>query len=93
MSNYRGGGSSIQTNGDTLLIDKNREDQLYGALRRINYALTQRVSLDAPIAGTWTCIFFSFAVLVLVIALAITLSASVSRDLVVSSIEEAAIRS
>jgi len=30
------GGNSVQTEGDTLLIERNREDIVYGALRALN---------------------------------------------------------
>jgi hypothetical protein len=91
-SRYQGG-STYQSEGDTLLIEKNREDLVYGALRRINSGLTQRVSLDTPLVGIWTLIFISFSFLILNIALASSTSAAVTRDLTIATVNEVAIRS
>lgn len=91
-SRYQGG-SSFQSEGDTLLIEKNREDLVYGALRRLPSGWSQRLSLDNPLAGTLTCIFMSVAIVVLIIGLAGTAAASQVRDLTVGSVQQAAIRS
>lgn len=40
------GGNSVQTEGDTLLIERNREDIVYGALRALNQGLTDRLALN-----------------------------------------------
>jgi hypothetical protein len=75
------------------LIEKNREDLVYGAIRRINHGLTQRVALDVPLIGTFTCLFISIAVAVLIFGIASTTSATVTRDLTISTVDELSIRS
>ena len=75
------------------MIEKNREDIVYGAIRRINQGLTQRIALDVPLIGTWTCIFISVAVAALIFAISFTTASTVTRDLPVSTINEISIRS
>lgn len=76
-----------------MLIEKNREDVLYGAIRRINYGITQRISLDAPIVGTLICISISLAVVMLIIGLCYTVGLGSIRDQTISTIDEVSLRS
>jgi|LakMenEpi03Aug12_release.lakeMendotaPanAssembly.Ray.scaffolds.fasta_scaffold383997_1 hypothetical protein len=56
--------SSFQSEADMVLIERNREDIVYGALRTVSYVLTNRLALNKPLAaivtklGVWITIVF-----------------------------------
>lgn len=69
-----------------MLIERNREDIVYGGLRRINYAITGRLAVDSPLPATLTCIVMSWVIGLLIIATTQTLSVFTTRNLTVSTI-------
>jgi hypothetical protein len=76
-----------------LLIERNREDIVYGALRALNQGLTDRLALNQPLAALLVRIVISISVVFLIISIASAISKFNIREMTISNLDQIALRS
>jgi CDP-diglyceride synthetase len=75
------------------LLTPQREDILYGALRRISGALTGRLATNNPVGSLLVILTITGCVLILINAIAGNTASLLARDFAVKNVDDLALKS